>query len=179
MQQQDFPRFQTVMATLAVTYGKDISGPLTDVYWEALKPLYIEQLERTAKTCIRHHKHFPRPADLFGLAKEEIAVAPKPHIENLPETAKWLGLVNGLFLRYLLRRRVDEKFEGDANLEERRAECLMLACFFEELERDQDPEATPAELKVRFDRAMARVKDVSEDRSWLDAQLEFQKRKTA
>lgn len=76
---------------------------------------------------------------------------------------KWLGYVNGMVLRYLMRRRLTENFKGDLNIAGRRAECLRLVEIFEGFEAEHDPEATEAEMKIRFDRAMDRVSDVSED----------------
>ena len=75
------------------------------------------------------------------------------------QDSKWLRYVNGLFLKYLMQRRVDEGFKGDISLCERRAECLNLATFFDQMEAENDPEATEAELKIRFDRTMARISD--------------------
>lgn len=75
------------------------------------------------------------------------------------QDSKWLRNVNSLFLLYLARRRITEELKCDVNIEERRAECLRLATFFEQLERENDPEATLEQLKIRFDRTMERIKD--------------------
>ena len=159
MQNYDYPRFQALMGMLTVTFGKELDAPLTDIYWEALKPLAIEQLECGTKLAIRHNKHFPRPVDLFQLCKDAIAATPKPIDPLPPKEGKWLCRVNSLFLRYLEQRRLVEEFRGDINLAARRAGCLSLAQFFEDLEVEGDTECTEPELKARFDRAMARVPD--------------------
>lgn len=72
---------------------------------------------------------------------------------------KWLGLVNVLFLRYLAKRRLEEDFKGDIRIEERRKHCLDLVQFFEGLEAEKDPEATPVEFRRRFHVRMAGIAD--------------------
>lgn len=147
------------MAKLSVAFGKELSPALTDIYWEALKGLAIEQFQEGASSWIKHHKFFPKASEILERFRELDQAKSQGMPEQGPEIAKWLGLVNGLFLRYLLRRRVDEGFTGDLNMHGRRIACLQLADFFEALEAEQDPEATEAELKKRFDMAMARVAD--------------------
>lgn len=148
------------MASLSVTFGKELSDPLTDIYWDALKPMAIEQFQEAAKSCIRNNKHFPKPAELLERFKDMTAAAPKPLHELPPADRKWLALVNGMFLKYLQKRRIDEGFGGDINLHARRTECLNLVTFFGAIEREGDEEAAEAQMKIRFDRAMARVQDL-------------------
>lgn len=145
-----------------MTFGKELSQPLTDIYWDALKPMAIEQFEESAKSCIRHAKHFPKPAELLDRLKEMTAAAPKPLVELPPRDRKWLALINSMFLKYLMKRRLDDAFSGDINVDDRRRECLDLVAFFENIEAEGDEEATEAQMKIRFDRAMARVQDISE-----------------
>lgn len=163
------------MATLSVTFGKELSQPLTDIYWEALKSLAIEQVEQSAKSAIRHCKHFPKPAELFERWQDLQQAAPKPAHVLPPFDRKWLALVNGMFLKYLLARRIEQGFVGDIDIQARRAECLKLVEFFESIEAEGDEEATEPQMKIRFDKAIARGKDKSTTKDWLAAQLEFQK----
>lgn len=149
------------MASLAELFGKQLSPQLGDLYWRACSDLAIEQFERAAMSSMRNAKHFPRPADLRECLKSsEIA---RPNINTFaglpPRDSKWLLAVNRLFLGYLAKRRLEEKFSGDINLKARRSACLALVKFFEGLEAEADPEATEAELAKRFDAAMARVAD--------------------
>jgi hypothetical protein len=163
------------MAALSVTFGKELSQPLTDIYWDALKPMAIEQFEQAAKSCIRNHKHFPKPAELLDRLKDMNAAAPKEFTPLPPRDRKWLALVNSMFLQYLHKRRIDDRFVGNINLPFRREACLSLVDFFEGLEGEGDEEATEKQLQVRFDRAMERVPDVSQDAGWLAVELERQR----
>lgn len=164
------------MAALAEVFAKQLSPALIELYWDALKPLAIEQFQAGAKSWIRHGKHFPKPADVLERFQQMEQAAPKPPPELPPPDPKWLRYVNGLFMRYLEQRRMQDLFRGDINLAERRQACRELAEFFEAIEAENDPEATEAELKIRFDRCMGRISDVSQDDAWLPIEIERQKR---
>lgn len=164
------------MASLSVTFGKELSQPLTEIYWDALKPMAIEQFQEAAKSCIRNNKHFPKPAELLERLKDMTAAAPKDFTPLPPADRKWLALVNCMFLRYLEKRRVKDHFIGNINLPFRREACLSLVDFFEQLAGADDPEATEPQLQIRFDRAMERIPDLSQDAAWLDMELDRQRR---
>lgn len=162
------------MAALSVTFGKELSQPLTDIYWDALKPMAVEQFQEAAKSCIRHAKHFPKPAELLERFKDMTAAKAKEFAPLPPKDRKWLALVNAMFLQYLHKRRLEDRFVGDVNISARRRECLSLVDFFESIEREGDEEATEIELRIRFDRAMDRIRDLSKDNAWLAVEIERQ-----
>ncbi|MDR5730703.1 MAG: hypothetical protein RB191_25110 [Terriglobia bacterium] len=147
------------MAALSVTFTKELSQPLTDIYWDAMKAMPIEQFQEAAKSYIKHSKHFPRPAELLERFKDMTSAAPKPFAPLPPADHVWLSLVNGMFVKYLSKRRLEEGFRGDINMAERRAECHSLAEFFKGIAAEGDEEATEEQLKLRFDRAMDRIQD--------------------
>jgi len=129
------------------------------VYWDALGGLFIEQVAQAAKTYIRYHKFFPKPADILLLAKETEQTHP-PSRQTLPAPPrKWLSVVNSLFLQYLVKRRIRDGEQRDIDILARRAACLDLAEFFDALETENDPAATPAEMATRFDMLMRRIPD--------------------
>ena len=69
-------RMAAALATLAVALpGKEISGPLLEVYWRALADLTDEQLESAATKALRACKFFPTPAELLELARPRNMVA--------------------------------------------------------------------------------------------------------
>lgn len=146
------------MAVLSVTFGKELSQPLTDIYWEACKTLAIEQFESGAKSWIKIGKHFPKPADLLDRFKEMATAAPKAAIAVLPDQKLALRKVNGLFLKYLHRRRGADGFTGDLSVESRRAECLRLVEWIDQW-TPEELKSENAEIKRLFDIAMARVQD--------------------
>lgn len=165
------------MASLSVTFGKELSPQITDIYWDALKPLAIEQFQEAARSCIRHSKHFPKPADLLERYEQMTQTASKPFQPLPPADRKWLAAVNSLFLKYLMKRRLDEDFIGHINIVGRRKECLSLVEWMEASEADG--EASEEQLKILFDKAMARVQDKTQTKDWLEAQIDHQRRQQA
>ena len=159
MRPDDRNRFQVAMASLAEVFGKELSPQLVDLYWGAFGSAFIEQFERAAKTAISHMRFFPKPGDLRKFLEESAATRRPAREDDGPVTEKWLARVNVMFLAYLVKRRAKESFRRDLDLASRRAACRDLAEFFRELEADGDPEATDAELRLRFNRAMARIPD--------------------
>lgn len=174
MRQIDAPRFQAVLASLAEVFTKEISAPFAALYWDALKGLFIEQLEQGAKSWIRHGKHFPKPAELLERCQEMALAAPKALPPPLPEASWGLMLMNHLFWRYLTRRRMTDQFKGDMNLWARRRECLELAGFLDQ-SRAEDLKPSIEEITRMFDQAMARILDTSENANWLRVELERQR----
>lgn len=176
MMTHDYQKFQATMAKLSVAFGKELSPALTDIYWEALKSLAIEQFQEGANSWIRTHKFFPKAAEILERFKQlDEAKLQGVTVQLPPLEGKWLRLVNGLFLQYLQKRRFEDGFRGDVNIPSRRNACRDLAEFFEGLEAENDPEATEVELAIRFDRCMARIPDLSQDDAWLPIELERQR----
>ena len=147
------------MASLGDVFTRIISPQTTDLYWNALKDLAIEEVEQAVKSCIKHSKHFPKPADIRQARREAVESAPRPFRALPLPSETWLGHVNGFFITYLAKRRLAEHFQGDINITERRRECISLAKFFQDLEAESDPAATLDELRMRYEMAMNRVQD--------------------
>ena len=152
----DQDKFQTIMATLAEAYSKKLSPQTVAIYWTALKPLAIEQVERAVKHCIRHSEHWPKPANLYKFAQDE-AEAPTER-SPLPEMPFGLRLVNQMFMVYLHQRRVVEGFKGDLCIAERRRACLDLAEWIDGM-KAENMLPTLDECKNAFAGAMEQVKD--------------------
>lgn len=74
------------------------------------------------------------------------------------EQSKPLQLVNGLLLRYLVRRRLDEMYQGSLQIVERRQECMQLVKWLTEW-NPYELTTEFVELKRLFDEAMARIPD--------------------
>lgn len=162
------------MAALAEVFGKQLSPQLTDIYWQALKGMPIEQFQEAGASWIRHGKHFPKPAELTERYREQQQAESKGVPEIPPPLPKWLGLVNGMFMKYLVKRRATEGFKGDIDVGARRAECLSMAQWMEGLEAEGH-EVSEAQLKKMFDSAMARIPDKSDSPDWLPIELERQR----
>lgn len=69
MQQSDFPKFQAVMAGMAELYQRDLSQPLMDAYWLALRDWSLEEFQQAAGHLMANNTFMPRPADFNALRK--------------------------------------------------------------------------------------------------------------
>jgi len=57
--------FKTYMTTLGELFNRDLSDPLKDIYWEALKPYLDGDCEEAFKKSVSSCKFFPKPAELI------------------------------------------------------------------------------------------------------------------
>lgn len=156
-QQIDDDRFRALMATLAEAYGKKLSPETVAIYWDALKPLAIEQVEAAAKSAIRHFEFWPKPAQLYKRAEEQTAAAPRPVIRPADAPYSWgTQLVNTMYLTWQYQARCVREVKGDLAIVQRRRECLRLAEFWDQLKaEDMKPEL--GECISQFASAMKRA----------------------
>jgi hypothetical protein len=63
-------RWKASLAVLGVAFGKGITGPLTNVYWEGTKDIDIDVFEQAAKRIALADRMFPRIARLRQAADE-------------------------------------------------------------------------------------------------------------
>lgn len=163
MYSTDREQFDVQLSLLCQGYGFWV-GDRSEAYWKGLSKMALPSFARCVEFAISEDgpEKLPNTHGIWKIHRDlRASAAPQPTkaIDLVPPQGKWLRWVNGLFLKYLERRRLTENFKGDINLAERRAECLKLAEFFEAIEADHDPEATEPEMANRFHAAMARVKD--------------------
>lgn len=69
MQVTDFERFRVLMIGMGELYGKEISGPLLDAYWVALRSWEIKPFEEACAHLMANATFMPRPADFTALTK--------------------------------------------------------------------------------------------------------------
>lgn len=69
MQATDFERFRVLMIGMGELYGKEISGPLLDAYWVALRKWEIKPFEEACAHLMGNATFMPRPADFTALQK--------------------------------------------------------------------------------------------------------------
>lgn len=65
---QDKGKFAEILAGLAEVFNAEVSGAKLALYWEALKDLTLEELNRAAGTVLRTAKFFPAPAEILSAA---------------------------------------------------------------------------------------------------------------
>lgn len=69
MQSTDFERFHTLLLGMGELYGKEISNPLLDAYWIALRNWSLGDFEAACGHLMEHATFMPRPADFTALRK--------------------------------------------------------------------------------------------------------------
>jgi hypothetical protein len=157
----DREQFDVQLALLCQGYGFWV-GDRADAYWKGLEKMSVSAFARCVEFAISEGgpEKIPNTHGIWKIYRSlRASAAPPPVVEAVPDQSKWLLWVNGMFLKYLLQRRLTENFKGDINLGARRVECLKLVAFFEAIEAERDPEATEAELRKRFLSSMARIPD--------------------
>lgn len=71
MQASDFNAFRQVMTGLAELYGKQLSGPLLDIYWNSLRAWSLEDFSAAAALLVQTTGFMPKPSDFAALAKAD------------------------------------------------------------------------------------------------------------
>lgn len=74
MNSEDKKAFQVLMVGAGETYGRQITRPLLDIYFEALKQYSIEEVSVSFSkhlVCPKHGTFFPKPADLVRNIKAD------------------------------------------------------------------------------------------------------------
>jgi hypothetical protein len=166
MQSAERAEFDGLMDQLCAGLDVPSYDVRKEAYWKGLKDMTLIQFGRVVEFCCSEKgpDKFPKIPQVWKLWRAVAASSRyRPPPPTPPPQTKGLQLVNGMFLKYLHRRRLVEDFKGDLNIEGRRHECLSLAQFFDEALADQllpDRE----ERQTMFDTRMGRVKDAPEPR---------------
>lgn len=166
MYSTDREQFDVQLSLLCQGYGFWV-GERSEAYWKGLSKMSMIEFAR----CVEHAlsetgpEKIPNVHGIWKIRNELRAKTPAlnpPPKPAPPDQSKWLRLVNGLFLKYIMQRRLNEKFKGDISILPRRAECLKLVKIFEEEAAGVDPSlATVENLTVHFHAAMKQVVDGS------------------
>lgn len=69
MRAEDFPRFREVLAGMAEMFKHELSGPLLDAYWLALKDWPLVEFEQAAAHLLGTEEFMPRPVKFNALRK--------------------------------------------------------------------------------------------------------------
>ena len=161
----DKPEFEVQLTLLCQGYGFWL-GDRLEAYWKGLSKMHLSSFVRCIDFALSEDgpEKIPNVHGIWKIHREMrergMAHIAKPSMPA-PAENKWLRHVNGLFLKYLARRRLTQAFKGDLNIGMRRSECLSLAKFFEGLEMEGDSEATVVELRSKFYRSMDRIQDAA------------------
>lgn len=91
MQQADFQRFRAVLAGMAELYQRELSGPLLDAYWLALKSWSLADFESAAAHLMATATFMPRPSDFNQLKKASEPTAGEAWATALANCTCWRG----------------------------------------------------------------------------------------
>jgi hypothetical protein len=155
--------FNTLFDQVCAGLGAIPSDARRAAYWKGLSKMSLIQFSRVVDFCLSDEgpDKFPTVPGVWKLWRVIAAAARSRSMPPPPppeELSKGLQHVNGMFLKYLLRRRVAEGFKGDINMPGRRAACLDLGAWLDRLIRE-DLAPNREELQSVFDKAMVAVKD--------------------
>lgn len=166
MYSTDREQFDVQLSLLCQGYGFWV-GDRSEAYWKGLSKMSLPSFARCVEFAIGEDgpEKLPNTHAIWKIHRGLRTKGPEQQSADLPprpEQSKWLMRINSCFLRYLERRRLQEKFKGDINLALRRAKCLELVAWFEGMESESDPEATRKGMERRFEIVMAATPDVAE-----------------
>jgi len=67
---EDYQKFKKLMAVCGITFDKEITPDLLQLYWDILKEYDYEQVEKAVKRVIMTSEFFPRPARIIKAMQE-------------------------------------------------------------------------------------------------------------
>lgn len=162
--------FKILFEKLYGGFNMPVSSAREAAYWEGLSKMSLGHFAAAVEYALGEHgpERIPSSSAIWKISNTIRSRAPAPvqhqHVES---QSKQLMLVNGLFLKYLARRRMTEGFKGDINLAARREACLSLVKWLEGWDPSELRTEFP-QLRELFNKAMDGVKDAPDD--WLIAQ---------
>jgi hypothetical protein len=153
--------FKSLLEKLYAGFNMPISETRIEAYWQGLAKMSLGQFSAAVDYALGEQgpERIPASPALWKYAKEARARAPAPYVPTqIEHQEKSLMVVNGLFLRYLMQRRLTENFKGDVDIDGRRKACLDLAAWLS----DWTPEEMTQhrkEVERMFGTAMAKIPD--------------------
>jgi hypothetical protein len=173
--------FEILLRELCAGHDKPV-GDRSEAYWKGLAKMSLVEFARVIEFALGENgpDKIPTTNQCWRI-RNELKRGPAPTQTNLPIKAPpqwtiWHLRVDALFLKYLSERRGAGKFRGDINIAARRKAARDLWEWFDQLEAEFGLQAARDEdLIGRFDRAMLKIEDVSEDDAWLATELARQK----
>lgn len=172
--------FEALLVPLCAGFNVPLADR-PDAYWRGLQKMSLIEFSRVVDHALGEDGPDKIPTTKQCWSIRNQLRKPMRHEPAQPRVLPqrhgfWHSTVDGMFMRYLSRRRLTDRFRGDVNLLIRRVACKELWQFLEEHETEFGREITlEQDPQARFDRAMARIQDVSEDEGWLAAELHRQR----
>jgi len=155
-------------------------GDREEAYWKGLSKMSLLEFARVVEFALGETgpDKIPTTKQCWQI-RNDLRRVPPPQQKALaipkpPEQYTiWRLRVDGLFFRYLAKRRLVDSFQGDIALAERRAACRRYWEFLDEHQAEFG--CVPDDWRERFVALMDRIPDDSADITWLAAELHRQK----
>jgi hypothetical protein len=163
--------FESLMEKLYAGFNMPISEVRVEAYWMGLSKMSLGQFSQCVDYALGEHgpERIPSSSAIWKISNSVRSRAPAQKPQGPPESpqSQCLRLVNGLFLKYLAKRRLSENFKGNIDIPARRKACLSLVDWISEWSPEELKTEYP-QIRALFDKAMDGVKDSADD--WLVAQ---------
>ena len=153
--------FEVVLEKLYAGYNMPISKARIGAYWDGLAKMSLGQFSAAIDYALGENgpERIPPVSAIWKMSKQLRVNAPQPYKPvEIDQQPKALRVVNGLFLKYLLKRRMTEGFKGDLDMPRRRKACLDLADWLSEW-TEKEMSSQIREIERMFNAAMAQVSD--------------------
>jgi hypothetical protein len=164
--------FNDLLAKLYGGFNMPISDSRTEAYWAGLSKMSLGNFASAVEYALGEHgpDRIPSSSAIWKISNTIRSRNAAPVQQHAPvdRQSRCLMLVNGLFLKYLSRRRMTEDFKGDVNIPERRKACLSLVKWIQEWDPKELDTEYP-QIRALFNKAMDGVKDKTTE-DWLIAQ---------
>ena len=112
MTSEDRPAFAQLMALLGETFDSSVSALRVEGYFIALTDLDLKTVRFAVATAVRHHRFFPKPADLHGYATGQVEDAAEVAWAGLLVEIRRVGWVGTPALLPAIRATVDRIWGG-------------------------------------------------------------------
>jgi hypothetical protein len=160
MYAKDRGEFNQLLEKLYAGFNMPISDARLSAYWDGLAKMSLGQFAVAVEQALGPNgpERIPSVPAIWKISKDYRKPAPVQQMDMGPVQSKGLRLVNGLFLQFLAKRRLKENFKGNLQIEKRRKECIDLADWYDQCEKEKLTPSFP-ELQRAFDSAMQREYD--------------------
>lgn len=132
MNSQDRADFDKLMKKLCIGLGALPSPDRLTTYFEGLAKMSVIQFSRVVDSCLDETDGVGKLPAIPAIWKIWHGIRDKARTRTqqieapLPKLSKEQMVIDSMFLRYLERRRLKERFQGDINLAQRRQACLAI-----------------------------------------------------
>lgn len=159
--------YNILMKRLCIGLGALPSPERMDTFFAGLAKMSLIQFSRVVDACLDEDSAcngklptIPGVWKIWRGIRDKARATTRRLEPPPPKQSRQLMQVNGLFLKYLYRRRVVEKTPATVNIdiEGRRRVCLDLVKFLE-ASAAEDLSPTDSEVRAMFDKAMEKVSD--------------------